>query len=189
MGLDEVAIRIDYFHNASDDHLRHLGVDRRLLPDRDSWLRFYRDDYALPIEDRLNYNLLWLLDDEVVGFSTADPIRFGEEAFMHLHILEPGQRHQGLGQHFVRLSARKYFRTLHLQRLFCEPNALNVAPNRTLQRAGFRYLFSHRVRPNPINFPQVTTRWVLDGPRVPPKTISASGTVVEGVPWSLGDRS
>ena len=51
---------------------------------------------------------------------------------------------------------------LGLPRLYCEPNAFNVAPNRTLQAAGFRYLFSRHTTPGGINFPQVATRWVLD---------------------------
>jgi RimJ/RimL family protein N-acetyltransferase len=98
----------------------------------------------------------------VVGFSSTDRIDFGNEAFMHLHVVEAGLRSSGLGTQFVRLSAQAYFETLELQRLFCEPNAFNVAPNRTLQRAGFRYLFTHEAQPSSINYLQSTTRWVLD---------------------------
>ena len=83
---------------------------------------------------------------------------------MHLHILEVSTRRRGLGAKFVKLSASKYFETFELKHLYCEPNALNVAPNRTLQRAGFTYLFSHETIPGPINFRQVTTRWALDRP-------------------------
>jgi RimJ/RimL family protein N-acetyltransferase len=100
----------------------------------------------------------------VVGFSSTDRIDFGNEAFMHLHVVEAGLRSSGLGTQFVRLSAQAYFETLELRRLFCEPNAFNVAPNRTLQRAGFRYLFTHESQPSSINFLQSTTRWVLDRP-------------------------
>jgi RimJ/RimL family protein N-acetyltransferase len=71
-------------------------------------------------------------------------------------------REKGLGVEFVKESARAYFRALELERLFSEPNALNVAPNRTLQRAGFRYLFTHETTPGPINLPQLATRWVLE---------------------------
>lgn len=80
---------------------------------------------------------------------------------MHLHILRPGHRSSGLGAQFVTQSATIYFRVLELQRLFSQPNALNVAPNRTLQRAGFKYVLSEHTIPGPINFPQVVTRWVL----------------------------
>ena len=71
---------------------------------------------------------------------------------MHLHVVEPDLRRRGLGARFVQISAGHYFRALELQRLFCEPNAFNVAPNRALQRAGFRYLFTHECRPGPMNF-------------------------------------
>lgn len=36
MRLDEVDLRIDYFHDASDEYLRTLGVDRALLPAREA---------------------------------------------------------------------------------------------------------------------------------------------------------
>jgi RimJ/RimL family protein N-acetyltransferase len=164
MGLDEVGIRVDYFHESSDDHLLRLGVDRSLLPTRQTWLAFYEEDFARPASDRESYALIWDLDGSIVGFSSVDHIVFGAEASMHLHILSPSCRRVGLGAEFVRLSAREYFRVLRLDRLFSEPNALNVAPNRTLQSAGFKYLLTHETTPGPINFPQITTRWILDQP-------------------------
>lgn len=164
MQLSEVDVRINYFHDSSDDHLRMLGVDRARLPTRQAWRALYAEDYARPIRERANYLLAWELEGRQVGFSSADRIDFGKEAYMHLHILEPARRREGLGAEFVKLSARVYFHALELERLFSEPNAFNVAPNRTLQRAGFRYLFTHEAQPSPINFVQVTTRWVLDRP-------------------------
>lgn len=165
MQLAEVGIRIDYFHNASDDHLRSLGVDRELLPSREAWRAFYEADYARPIQERENYSVVWELSGEIVGFSSTDQITFGEQAFMHLHILDPVHRRLGMGAQFVRQSAATYFRELKLHRLYCQPNAFNVAPNRTLQRAGFRYVFTKpEVVPSTINFPQPITRWVLDEP-------------------------
>jgi RimJ/RimL family protein N-acetyltransferase len=162
MQLSEVSMRINYFHDASDEHLGLLGVDRSLLPTRQAWRTFYEEDYARPVRDRVNYSLVWQRGEQVVGFSSTDRIDFGNEAFMHLHIVGAELRNTGLGTQFVRLSAQAYFEGLELERLFCEPNAFNVAPNRTLQRAGFRYLFTHHAQPSSINFPQVTTRWVLD---------------------------
>jgi RimJ/RimL family protein N-acetyltransferase len=165
MGLDEVDVRIDYFHDASDEYLLMLGVDRALLPARDVWRAYYEEDFARPLAARETYNLAWELDDRIVGFSSVDHIDFGEQAFMHLHIVEEPRRRDGLGTEFVRLSVEEYFRALELQRLFCQPNAFNAAPNRTLQRAGFRYLFTEEMQPSTINFPQPITRWVLERPR------------------------
>lgn len=162
MSLSEVRVRIEYFHRATDDHLKLLGVDRTMLPSRDAWRRFYEADYARPIQERQNYSLIWELDRRIVGFSSTDTITFAEQAFMHLHIMELGDRRGGLGTEFVRLSVEHYFATLRLRRLYCQPNAFNVAPNRTLQSAGFRYLFTAEMQPSPINPVQPITRWVID---------------------------
>jgi RimJ/RimL family protein N-acetyltransferase len=164
MELDDVDYRIEYFHNASDEHLRVLGVDRDLLPSREQWRDFYEQDFARPIAERANYSLLWLLDDERVGFSTTDRIVFGVDAFMHLHMVAEELRGRGLGSAFVRLSTDEYFKVLRLERIYCEPKAVNVAPNRALQNAGFSYLFSHETTPGSYNFRQITTRWVLERP-------------------------
>lgn len=164
MELADVDYRIDYFHSASDEYLRVLGIDRALLPSRDQWHAFYEEDFARPLSQRANYSLLWLIDDERVGFSTTDRIVFGLEARMHLHIVTENLRGRGLGSRFVRLSTAAYFEALQLERIFCEPNALNVAPNRALQNAGFSYLFSHETTPGSYNFRQITTRWVLERP-------------------------
>jgi RimJ/RimL family protein N-acetyltransferase len=165
MRLDEVDVRIDYFHDASDEYLTHLGIDRALLPSRAAWRSYYEEDFARPVAERETYNLAWELDGRIVGFSSVDHIEFGEQAFMHLHIVEEPRRRVGLGTEFVRLSVEEYFRALALRRIFCQPNAYNVAPNRTLQRIGFRYVFTEEMQPSIINFPQPITRWVLERPR------------------------
>lgn len=162
MQLADVGLRIDYFHDASDDHLLTMGVDRSLLPTRDAWHEFYEEDYARPIRDRVAFSLVWELDGTAVGFSSVSNIVFGKEAFMHLHILDATQRQGGLGVQFVKKSTEIYFKVLELERIFSEPYAYNIAPNRTLQSAGFRYLFTHETTPSPINFPQAVTRWVLE---------------------------
>jgi RimJ/RimL family protein N-acetyltransferase len=167
MRLSEVGIRIDYFHDATDDHLLALGVERALLPTREEWLSFYEEDDARAINARLNYSLLWLLDDEVIGFSSTDRIDFGHQAFMHLHIIEPELRRKGHGTELVKMSARCYFSALELERLYCEPNAFNTAPNRTLQSAGFHYVLTHEAQPSSINFLQITNRWALDRSDLP----------------------
>jgi RimJ/RimL family protein N-acetyltransferase len=164
MEVTEVDVRIGYFHRSSDQHLELLGVDRDALPSPEEWRRFYEEDHARPLAARRSYSLVWELDGRIVGFSSTDQIEFGEKAFMHLHIIGGADRHAGLGTEFVRLSVAEYFRALELKRLFCQPNAFNVAPNRVLQRVGFRYLFTKETKPGPIDTLQPVTRWVLERP-------------------------
>jgi hypothetical protein len=91
MQLGYVELRINYFHDASDDHLTQLGVDRALLPCLRAWREFYETDQERPIAQRLNSSLVWELDREPVGFSTTDDIVFGQQAFMRLHSSTPSR--------------------------------------------------------------------------------------------------
>jgi len=64
---------------------------------------------ALPIEQRSMVLVIWLSDDQPIGFSTSDKIIYGEQANMHLHVIDPGRRHQGAGAECVRRSVDLYF--------------------------------------------------------------------------------
>jgi len=162
MMSSEVNIIIQYFQNATPEHLETLGVDPSRLPPAESWRERLQRECTLPIEQRTVMLVIWLSDDQPVGFSTSDKIRYGEQAHMHLHVTDPERRHQGTGVECLRCSVDIYFERLKLKRLFCEPNAFNVPPNRTLQKAGFKYLKTYMTVPGPLNFHQAVTRWVVE---------------------------
>ena len=157
----EASLIIDYFHNATPEFLDSLGVDPAKLPPRETWRAHYDREFGLPIAQRKSFLVLWTLGETPLGFSTADKIVIGEQAFMHLHIFDRGRRQQGLGATLVRQTADIYFDTLRVGALYCEPYAFNVAPNRTLQKAGFKYVMTHETVPGPLNFHQPVNRWVL----------------------------
>jgi len=162
MTLSEFEFVIEYFFKATPEFLETLGVDPSRLPAADSWRERFQREQAKPIEQRAWFVVIWLLNDRPLGFSTSDKITYGEQANMHLHVVDPGRRNQGYGVACVRRSADIYFERLKLKRLFCEPYAFNVAPNRTLQKAGFKYLKTHMTVPSAINFRQAVTRWVME---------------------------
>jgi len=157
----EADLIIDYFHNATPAFLQSLGVDRTRLPPRETWRRHYDREFGMPVEKRRSFLVLWTLDDTPVGFSTADKIVMGEQAFMHLHIFDSARRQQGHGAVLVLQTAHLYFDALRIKTLYCEPYALNIAPNRTLQKAGFKYLMTHETIPGPLDFHQPVNRWLL----------------------------
>jgi RimJ/RimL family protein N-acetyltransferase len=158
----EIDLIIGYFQRSTPEHLEILGVDPTRLPALESWRERLRRECTLPIEQRSVVLVIWLLDDQPIGFSTSDKIRYREQAHMHLHVTEPERRNQGLGVECVRRTVAIYFDRLKLKRIFCEPNAFNVPPNRTLQKAGFKYLKTHMTVPGPLNFHQAVTRWVME---------------------------
>jgi len=162
MELSESGFVPDYFHRSSPEHLEMLGVDPTRLPSARDWLEGIRQGYSLPIERRPFLLVIWLADDQPIGFSSCDKIVFGQRANMHLHVVEPTRRQQGVGTVCVRQSVGIYFDRLKLKQLYCEPNAFNIGPNRTLQKAGFKYLKTHMTVPGPLNYRQPVTRWVID---------------------------
>jgi RimJ/RimL family protein N-acetyltransferase len=162
MRLAETSLIVEYFHGATPEHLEMLGVDPTRLPPAEAWRERYQREFGLSVDQRSTFMVVWLEGERPIGFSTTDKIVFGESAHMHLHVVEAGRRNQGIGTECVRRSVEIYFETLKLKRLFCEPNAFNVAPNRTLQKAGFRYVKTHKTVPGPLNYHQAVNRWVVE---------------------------
>jgi RimJ/RimL family protein N-acetyltransferase len=165
MRLDEVDLVVDYFHTASPEFLDTLGVDPTRLPEPVVWRQRYADEFEQPIDRRASLLVIWESDEGAVGFSTADKIAYGRHAHMHLHVVDPDRRNRGVGSAAVTATVRLYFDLLRLERIFCEPNAFNVAPNRTLQRVGFDYVKTYRTVPGRLNYHQAVTRWVLERDR------------------------
>jgi RimJ/RimL family protein N-acetyltransferase len=162
MTLQETALIIEYFHDATPEHLEMLGVDPTRLPPALQWQRLYQQMFDQPVEQRGSLLVSWFCDDRFLGFSTADKIRVGQQANMHLHITDAAQRKQGIGVACVRQTVELYFQRLELKQLYCEPNAFNTAPNRALQKAGFKYVKTYMTVPGPLNFHQAVNRWMID---------------------------
>ena len=162
MTLAETELIISYFHDATPEYLEMLGVDPTRLPRPPTWREYFKQEYSLALDRRAGYFVLWLSDAQPVGFSSCDKIVRGEHAGMHLHVSQPGMRRRGIGVDCVRRSVEIYVDTFGLKRVFCEPNAFNIGPNRTLQKAGFKYLKTYMTVPDPLNFHQAVTRWAFE---------------------------
>jgi hypothetical protein len=94
MRLEETSAIIHYFMTATPEYLELMGVDPSRLPQLDAWRARYAREFELPPEKRGSLLVSWLLDNQIVGFSTADKIEFGEHAHMHLHAYDRSGHHQ-----------------------------------------------------------------------------------------------
>jgi RimJ/RimL family protein N-acetyltransferase len=153
---------IDYWLTADPDYLVGLGVDLAKMPSREQWRGMLSRQLDLPYREKPAYCIIWELDGEPVGHSNLNPVRYGEDANMHLHLWRGASRQKGLGTAFVRLTLPFYFHNFELQRLYCEPYALNPAPNRTMEKLGFEFVRTYTTVPGSINFEQPVNRWVLE---------------------------
>jgi RimJ/RimL family protein N-acetyltransferase len=152
---------INYWLSSDKAFLNNMGVDLNKLPAREQWTAMLLDQINTPIEQKKSYCIIWELDGLPVGHSNTNPIAFADKAYMHLHLWKNNVRQRGLGTEFVKLTLPYFFKNLKLQKLISEPYALNPAPHKTLQKAGFELVKEYTTTPGSINFEQPVKRWEL----------------------------
>jgi hypothetical protein len=157
----EVGLIIDYFFQSTPEYLEILGVDPTRLPAPKAWRERFRRDWAhcRSTSARCRHLAVGRPAGRLFDRRQDRLRRTGQHAPARHR---PRAPESGFGVECVRRSVGIYFERLKLKRLFCEPNAFNVAPNRTLQKAGFKYLKTHMTVPGPLNYHQAVTRWVIE---------------------------
>jgi RimJ/RimL family protein N-acetyltransferase len=171
MGTAKISVRhqeitdheriVDYFLTSEKDFLIGMGVDIAKLPERQEWLDILQSNFSLPIHEKKFFYVIWLLDNQPIGHSNVNKIVPSEEAYMHLHLWQKSVRKKGLGIEFLTLTIPIFFETFSLKRLYCEPLAANVAPNKALDKLGFDFVKSYETIPGWINTFQTVNRWCL----------------------------
>jgi RimJ/RimL family protein N-acetyltransferase len=154
---------VDYFLTADDALLEGMGVDRRKLPERETWLESVMLDHMRSDAEKERAYLAWVYKRAPIGHSSINRITVGEEAFIHLHLWDSGLRKTGLGTQYFKASAAEFMRIFGLRRLYCEPYADNPAPNRVLVKSGFRFVKRYRTVPGAINYEQDVNQYMLEG--------------------------
>lgn len=162
---NDLASITDYWLGSDPDFLRGMGVDLDKMPDREQWMAMLSGQLNQSYEEKKSYCIIWQADGEPVGHSNVNKIVYGQEAYMHLHLWKAGIRQHGLGTSFVKMSLPYFFNNLKIKRLYCEPYALNPAPNKTLERVGFAFVKEYVTVPGMLNFEQPVNLWELSHER------------------------
>jgi RimJ/RimL family protein N-acetyltransferase len=153
---------VNYFLNCSDEDYDRMGVDPARLPPADEWIDSIEQNRVLPYNKKSVYYVIWMNNDQPIGHCNINKIKFGEEAYMHLHIWKEEFRKKGIASDLLKKSINDYFKHFQLKRLFCEPAANNPAPNHTLKKLNFTLEQTYDTVPGWINTYQTVNRWVLD---------------------------
>ena len=153
---------VDYFLKADKDFLSGMGVDISKLPKREEWLKSLSEEYQLPVINKKNFYVIWVLSNEAVGHSNINKIIYGQQAYMHIHLWHSDKRQKGLGSEFIKMSLPYYFDNFKIEKLYCEPYALNPAPNMTLSKSGFDFIEQYETVPGWLNFHQPVNKWCMD---------------------------
>jgi RimJ/RimL family protein N-acetyltransferase len=157
----DIPLLLDYWFTADKDFLTGMGVDISKMRTQDQFKEMLHHQLSIPIDQKKSYCIIWLLNQEPIGHSNTNPTIYGAEAKMHLHLWHSLERKKGIGTELVKLTLPYFFNNLKLQTLWCEPYALNPAPNRTLEKAGFEFVKEYVTIPGFINFEQPVKQWKL----------------------------
>ncbi|MFM9907803.1 MAG: GNAT family N-acetyltransferase [Chitinophagaceae bacterium] len=157
----DIELIANYWLGADKLFLTKMGVDTTKIPALDGWNKMLTEQLAQINSEKKSYCIIWVLNNIPVGHSNINKIVVGEEAFMHLHLWKDSTRRKGMGMSFVRMTLPYFFENYNLKNLYCEPYALNPAPNRTLKKIGFEFEKEYITTPGWLNFEQPVQRWVL----------------------------
>jgi len=155
----DIELIADYWSRSDPTHLIGMGVDLQKVPPRSDFIAMLTSQLTLPLNERQSYCTIWEIDSKPIGHCNVNKIQFGRSAYLHLHIWRSDQRQHGLGTTLVQQSLRYFFDQLQLQDLYCEPYALNPAPNAVLAKVGFNFIKEYTTVPGAINFEQQVNRW------------------------------
>jgi RimJ/RimL family protein N-acetyltransferase len=151
----------NYWLTSKPEFLTSMGVDLKKLPSREMLFTSLTGQINSDYRFKDSYALIWEIDGKSVGHSNVNKIIFGNEAYMHLHLWHNEFRRKGIGSELLKKSLQFYFENLQLQTLYSEPYAINQAPNKTLEKIGFKFEKRYTTIPGSINFEQEVNRWAL----------------------------
>lgn len=152
---------VQYWLGSDNAFLESMGVDVLKMPVREEWINMLTQQLHQSYNEKQSYCMVWLVDDVPVGHSNVNKIIFGQEAYMHLHLWNAPVRQKGMGAAFVKMCLPYFFNNLQLQTLYCEPYALNPAPNKTLEKVGFEFVKKYTTVPGWLNFEQEVNLWKM----------------------------
>ena len=157
----DIELLADYWLLSDPNYMIGMGVDLSKLPLREDLIKMLTSQLDYSVEKKQSYALIWELNGKQIGHTNVNQIVFGEQAYMHLHLWKSPYRQKGAGTLLIRKSLPYFFENLQLKTLYCEPYALNPAPNKTLEKVGFEFVKTHVTIPGTLNFEQKVHLWML----------------------------
>ena len=151
----------DYWLKSNPDFLESMGVDLKKLPTRDGLTLMLSTQINTPDQEKASLAMILEVDGKPVGHCNVNGITYGKEATMHLHLWKLDNRQKGLGSTMVLQSLNVFFERLQLETIWCEPYALNPAPNKTLLKLGFEWVKQYSTIPGSLNFEQEVNQYQL----------------------------
>jgi RimJ/RimL family protein N-acetyltransferase len=158
---NDIPLITAYWLAAKTVYLQGMGVDVEKMPTQEQWFNILSEPLRQEYKKKKSYCTIWEMDGNPIGHCNINKIIFGQEAFMHLHLWYPDKRTKGAGVQLIKKSLPYFFNNLQLKTLYCEPYALNPAPNKALAKAGFEFVKEYITTPGYLNFEQRVCLWQM----------------------------
>jgi len=165
MKESDIKYIVDYFVDADPGYLKSMGADKDKLPNRTEWIAKLKGELNKPIKEKEFYYIIWQIEGEPFGHSNINNIEYGKNATMHLHIWKSEKRRSGNGLGFLKKTIPFYFENFEIEKLICEPYALNHAPTKVLEKVGFEFIKEYDTTPGRISFFQPVKRYEMSRER------------------------
>ena len=158
---NDVELLLDYWYSRSEYQLKIMGADIKRMQPRSIFKANLESQLIQNYKEKQNFACIWLDNNIPIGHNNLNNIYFGNHAVMHFHIWNSKKRNSGLGHRLLQLSIPIFFKLFELDKIICEPYALNPAPNKTMKKLGFKFDKKYNTIPGTINFEQEVNRWIL----------------------------
>ena len=165
MKESDIKFVVDYFVDADPEYLRGMGADKNKLPNRTDWITKLKEDLNKPIKEKEFYYIIWQIKYYQCRLLDNVNIEYGKNATMHLHIWKSEKRRSGNGLDFLKKTIPFYFENFKVEKLICEPYALNHAPTKVLEKVGFEFIKEYDTTPGWISFFQPVKRYEMSRDR------------------------
>ncbi|HNQ13578.1 MAG TPA: GNAT family protein [Bacteroidia bacterium] len=153
---------VSYWTKSDANYLTSLGVDLNKLPSANNLRAMLLDQVNKSDDQRQSMAFIAKTDDVAFGHCNVNEIVYGKHAKLHLHIWSSFHRKKNLGTEMVRKCIPCFFSRLKLEKLYCEPYAENLAPNKTLIKLGFNFIEQYTGVPGSICFEQLVNKYCLN---------------------------
>lgn len=152
---------VDYWTKSDHEFLKSMGVEISKIPSEKDLTEMLSEQLNQDYNEKKSYAIIWLINNLPAGHCNINKIIFGTEAYMHLHLWQTDLRQKGCGLELLKMTLPYFFKNMNLHTLYCEPYALNNAPNKTLPKAGFEFVKEYVTTPGYLNFEQPVKLWQL----------------------------
>jgi RimJ/RimL family protein N-acetyltransferase len=174
----DIDLIADYWLLSEKEFLVGLGVDIDKIPSREALTQMLTHQIQLPDSEKSSLACIAAFNGIPIGHCNVNEIRYGEEAYMHLHLWNTNDRKKGMGTRMVLASLPVFFERLSLETIWSEPFAKNPGPNKTLEKIGFEFVRQYVTVPGSLSFEQEVKRWKMTKERFDKLGLSPNSKMV-----------